>query len=56
METGNKNELPSQEEDYYHRRNSCFKEKVASNKEENRCLTNFRHFSEDKKSTKPANV
>lgn len=56
MESGNRDELHSQEEDYYHRLNSCLKVKVASNKEENRCLTNFRHFLEVKKSTKPLNV
>lgn len=56
MESGNRDELLSQEEDYYHRLNSCLKVKVASNKEENRCLTNFRHFLELKKTTKPPNV
>lgn len=49
MESGNRDELLSQEEGYYHRLNSCLKVKVASNKEENRCLTNFRHLEVKKK-------
>lgn len=49
MESGNRDELLSQEVDYYLRLNSCLKVEVASNKEENRCLTNFRHFLEVKK-------
>lgn len=49
MESGNRDELLSQEEGYYRRLSSCLKVKVASNKEENRCLTNFRHLEVKKK-------